>query len=59
MTDLFILPLGCQFSAEHLHYLEPNHFSDLVAEGPSVTSEDLRFCTPFLAKFEPKKNASL
>ena len=31
------------------------HFSDLVAEGPSVKSEDLCFCAPFSAKFELKK----
>ena len=33
----------------------PMHFSDLVAEGPSVKSEDLCFCAPFSAKFELKK----
>ena len=33
----------------------PKHFSDLVAGGPSVKSEDLRFCAPFSAKFELKK----
>ena len=33
----------------------PKHFSVLVAEGPSVESEDLRFCTPYSAKFELKK----
>ena len=26
-----------------------------MAEGPSVKSEDLRFCAPFSAKFELKK----
>ena len=29
--------------------------NDLVAEEPSVTPEDLRFCAPFSAMFEPKK----
>ena len=33
----------------------PKHFSDLVAEGPSVNSEDLRLCAPFSAKCELKK----
>ena len=33
----------------------PEHFSDLVAKWSSVKSEDLRFCTPFSAKFELKK----
>ena len=33
----------------------PKHFSDLVAEWPSVKSDDLRFCAPFFAKFELKK----
>ena len=35
--------------------LEPKHFSDLVAEGPSVKYEDLCFCAPFYATFELKK----
>ena len=33
----------------------PKQFSDLVAEGPSVKSENLCFCALFSAKFELKK----
>ena len=50
LLDWLSLPASCWTSS-----LEPKHFSDLVAEGPSVKSEDLHFCATFSAEFELKK----